>query len=252
MQHTDTTQGCHTDARHRSCHASTHRTACRADLTVKNCRLCGLQEHKVKDDLLAVMEKVKQASVFFAETTLTCSEPTSFIGTKAGNTVRKKIWNGDNCEPGLSRQSKDELLNRRLQEYRERPDDYLKFTNQVRQMQGSSFQGTTNKLQRNIRMMVDLTPAGKARKAEQKRQRDLQKQQALETFKAKEMSEYNAKCKETRLRHANDQSRADKAIADRFSDKTTICVDRKRRQCKTELVSQSANHYSVFSSPEVW
>ena len=73
MQHTDTTQGCHTDARHRSCHASMHRTVCRADITVKNCRLCGLQEHKVKDDLLAVMEKVKQASVFFADTTLTCS-----------------------------------------------------------------------------------------------------------------------------------------------------------------------------------
>jgi len=218
-----------------------------------------LTDNRVKEDLLAVMEKVKRASVFFADSqgapaAVVKEEPKSAAQLAAAS--RKKYNSPGSGGEQMSRQKHDEMLNRRLQDYRERPEEFREFKKQVKEMQCTSLVGTTNKLTRNIGMIPDLTPSGKARKANQKRQKADQKKQAMKNFKANQISRYEAMCKEIELKHINNQLRAEKTIADRYADKAAV-----RSQQKSQLVGQTSdrliatptnNDYSVVTSPEGW
>jgi len=168
----------------------------------------------VKQELLAVMEKVKSASVFFADS----GTVHAVVAKEDGPPVpsRKKYNSPGSGGEKMTRNQSDEAMTRRLQDYRDRPEEFRSFKKEVKEMLNTSMEGTSNKIVRNIGLIRSFTPSGLASTADLRRRKSVQKKQALQTFKADKASKYDTMCKQIESKHAANRRRADKAIADRF------------------------------------
>lgn len=174
------------------------------------------QEHQVKRDLLAVMEKVKSASVFFGEGQSTQSQSDPSAKKAQHETSHKPKQTSTARGPKMT----DVALQQRLELYRTKPEAFSELRQKVLiSMKESSF-GVENLIARNINSLHTNTPAGKALAFNGHLEKLARKNQAIQAFKEKQLEEEELYRTSVEQSQEDKRRRAEHAIESKFKQAT--------------------------------
>jgi len=176
-------------------------------------------EHQIKRDLLAVMQKVKSASLFFTDDTPAQNQGD---GGSAKKCTHKPKQDKRLAGPKMT----GAALEQRLEHYRCKPEAFNQLRKNVLVSLREASYGVDNVIQRNIQSMHTKTPAGRATAFQEQLDKLALKATAVQEHKHKQMLE------ETAYRNAVEESqeakrrRANYAIESKFKQATHMRRER--------------------------